>query len=137
MLTAYTLRMKDPVAATRPVDRSRMLGQEYWLVRSIPAAGTTAADIEQLVDAHLAWLLGLERTGELLLSGPLVAGSGVGPGSGVTVLRADTEDAARTIAAADPFVRAGLRTFELWRWRLNEGAVTVQLSLGTGRYRWH
>jgi predicted Rossmann fold nucleotide-binding protein DprA/Smf involved in DNA uptake len=38
--------------------------------------------------------------------------------------------------AGDPFVRAGLRTFAVYRWRLNEGCVGVRLSLGTGTYEW-
>ena len=32
---------------------------------------------------------------------------------------------------------AGLRTFEVYRWRLNEGSVSVRMSLGTGTYDWH
>jgi hypothetical protein len=30
----------------------------------------------------------------------------------------------------------GLRTFTVHRWRLNEGSIGVQLSLGAGRYDW-
>jgi hypothetical protein len=33
-------------------------------------------------------------------------------------------------------VLQGLRTFELLRWRINEGSITVHLSLGTGTYQW-
>jgi hypothetical protein len=40
------------------------------------------------------------------------------------------------IAATDPFVLAGLRSFEVFGWRLNEGAISIQLSLGTGSYTW-
>jgi len=72
----------------------------------------------------------------VFLSGPLVSGPGTGPGSGVTVLRAGSAEEARAIAQADPFVVAGLRTVEVFGWRVNEGAVRVQLSLGTGTYSW-
>lgn len=54
----------------------------------------------------------------------------------MTVLRAGDEETARRIAAEDPFVRAGLRTFEVYRWRVNEGSVGVRVSLGTGGYEW-
>ncbi len=54
----------------------------------------------------------------------------------MTVLRAATAADAERIAAADPFVTAGLRTFEVFGWRVNEGAVEVRLSLGVGRYTW-
>jgi uncharacterized protein YciI len=119
------------------VDVSRLLARDYWLILSTPAAGTDRAAIEAHVEDHVAWLLKLEREDVLFLSGPLLSGPGVGPGSGVTVIRADDEEAARRIAAADPFVLAGLRTFEVYRWRLNEGSVTVRMSLGTGTYEWH
>ncbi|HEY2284967.1 MAG TPA: YciI family protein [Streptosporangiaceae bacterium] len=118
-------------------DMSRLLARDYWLVWSTPAAGADAAAIRALAPRHVAWLLELERAGALLVSGPLLSGPGTGPGSGVTVLRAPGEDAARDIAARDPFVRAGLRTFAVHRWRLNEGSISVRLSLGTGGYEWH
>lgn len=120
-----------------PVDKSRFLGRRYWVVRWLPAPGTTPAGIERVLDAHLSWLLGLERLGKLFLSGPVLSGPQVGPGSGFTVLNVGSEKEARTIAAADPFVDAGLRTFELFDWLINEGEVHVQLSLGTGTYLWH
>jgi uncharacterized protein YciI len=123
-------------APPAPVDRSRLLARDYWLILSTPAAGTDQAAIDAHVDGHLAWLLELERADVLFASGPLLSGPGVGPGSGVTVLRAPDEEAARRIAVGDPFVRAGLRTFAVHRWRLNEGCVSVRVSLGTGTYEW-
>ncbi len=119
-----------------PADLARLLGRDYWLLMSTPRASTRQADIDAHVASHVAWLLGLEREGSLLASGPLLSGPRVGPGSGVTVLRAPDESTARGIAEADPFVRAGLRTFAVHRWRLNEGSVSVRLSLGTGTYDW-
>ena len=120
-----------------PAVPARLLGRDYWLVLSTPAAGTDEAAVEAHVKGHIAWLLELERTDVLFASGPLLSGPGVGPGSGVTVLRAPDEDTARVIAAGDPFARAGLRTFQVHRWRLNEGSIGLRLSLGTGTYDWH
>jgi uncharacterized protein YciI len=117
-------------------DRSALLGRDYWLVLSTPNPATTAADIERHVDAHLTWLLALEADGVAFLSGPLTSGPGVRPGSGVTVLRADSAEQAAKIAATDPFVTAGLRTAEVFGWRVNEGAIQLRVSLGTGRYTW-
>jgi len=117
-------------------DRGALLGREYWLVLSAPAESTSAADIERHVDAHLAWLLKLEVDGTVFLSGPLTSGPGVRPGSGVTVLRANSAERARAIAATDPFVVAGLRTFEVFGWRVNEGTIQIRMSLGTGTYSW-
>lgn len=124
---------RDPAP---PADPSRVLRRDYWLVLSTPEAGTDEAAVAALVPEHIGWLLELERQDVLLVSGPLLSGPGVGPGSGVTVLRADGEESARKIAADDPFVRAGLRTFEVYRWQLNEGSVSIRVSLGTGTYEW-
>jgi uncharacterized protein len=122
--------------AAGPVDLSRLLARDYWLIMSTPADGTDTAAIDAHVAEHVAWMIELERDGVLFVSGPLLSGPGVGPGSGATVVRAADEDAARLIAANDPFVRAGLRTFEVYRWRVNEGSVSVRMSLGTGTYEW-
>lgn len=118
------------------VDRSRLLARDYWLALSTPVAGTDLAAIEAHLEEHLAWLLNLEREGVLFLSGPLLSGPGTGPGSGITVVRAGDEAAAQAIAARDPFVVAGLRTFTIHRWRVNEGTVSVRVSLGTGTFDW-
>ncbi len=119
-----------------PPDRRALLGRDYWLVLSTPAESTSAADIERHVDAHLAWLLKLEVDGAVFLSGPLTSGPGARPGSGVTVLRAESAERASEIAATDPFVLAGLRSFEVLGWRINEGTIQIRLSLGTGTYGW-
>jgi uncharacterized protein YciI len=123
-------------ASAALVDVDRLLGRDYWLILSTPTPGADRAAIEAHVHEHVAWLLELERDGVVLISGPLLSGPGTGPGSGATVIRAADEDGARLVAAEDPFVRAGLRTFEVHRWRVNEGSVTIRVSLGTGTYEW-
>jgi uncharacterized protein YciI len=119
-----------------PAGFSGLLGRDYWLILSTPAAGTDQAAIDSRAGEHIRWLLGLERDGVLLMSGPLLSGPGTGPGSGVTVIRAADQDAAGLIAARDPFVLAGLRTFTVHRWRVNEGIIGVRISLGTATYDW-
>ncbi len=114
-----------------------LLGRDYWLIRSQPRDAATTEAIERVAGEHVAWLLNLEADGVVFLSGPLTSGPGVRPGSGITVLRAGSADEAAQIAAADPFVTQGLRTFEVFGWRVNEGAIQVGLSLGAGRLAWH
>ena len=80
-------------------------------------------------------MLGLERAGHVLASGPFLEGAGVVPGAGLTVLRVADAVAAADIARQDPFVTAGLRAFDVVRWRLMEGALTVRLSFGTSTYQ--
>ncbi len=125
-----------PADGPEPADLSVLLSREYWLILSTPVASTSKQAIDALVQEHVQWLLRLERDGVLFVSGPLLDGPDVGPGSGVTVLRAADRGAAHAIAEQDPFVRAGLRTFVVYRWQLNEGSVSMRISLGTGRYEW-
>jgi uncharacterized protein YciI len=113
-----------------------LLGREYWLIRSSPRETTTTQDIERVAGEHVDWLLKLEADGVVFLSGPLTSGPGVSAGSGITVLRADSAAEAAEIAAADPFVTHGLRTFEVFGWRVNEGAIQLGVSLGAGRFTW-
>ncbi|MEU2035481.1 YciI family protein [Nocardia amamiensis] len=130
------MNLSPPATGDDAPDLSRLLGRDYWVVTSTPADGTTAEDIAALAPAHIAWLLDLEERHLVFLSGPLVSGPGARPGSGVTVLRASDEAEASAIASADPFVTAGLRTFVVHQWRLNEGSVSIRLSLGRGTYEW-
>jgi uncharacterized protein YciI len=118
-----------------PVERSAMLGAQLWVVRWTPREGVTAADVEAVLDAHLEWMLGLEAAGHVVASGPLTSGPGVKQGAGLTVLRTSTEQEAAALAAQDPFVVKGLRTFDVLGWRVMEGALTVRVSFGTTTYR--
>ena len=123
-------------APPEPPAEPRLLARDYWLVQSTPRPGVTAEDVAARADEHVAWLLGLERDGVLLMSGPLTSGDGVRPGSGVTVLRAAGAEEALALARQDPFVLAGLRDPAVFGWRVNEGSVGVTVSLGTGRFHW-
>ena len=73
-------------------------------------------------------MIGLEKRGVLFASGPLTAAPGQPLGDGLTVLRAASEDDARTIAAADPFVVNKLRSFEVREWTVMEGSFGVRLN---------
>lgn len=112
------------------------LDRDYWLIRSVPRPGATAEDFARHFDDHLGWVLAREQEGTVFLSGPLIEGPGVVPGSGITVLRAGNAAEAAKIAAEDPFVVAGLRDPEVFRWRVKEGAIQVSLTLGTGTFTW-
>jgi hypothetical protein len=40
------------------VDMSRLLGRDYWLIRSIPQRGTGPAVIGARAEEHVGWLPG-------------------------------------------------------------------------------
>ena len=80
---------------------------------------------------------GWRLAGVIVMSGPLTEGPRTcGPARASPCCGRQSAEHAREIAAGDPFVAAGLRTFEVFRWQVNEGAIRVQLSLGTGTYTW-
>lgn len=87
--------------------------------------------IQSLLPEHLQYMIGLERAGILFASGPLGAGDGAAIGDGLTILNVDSLEHARTLAAIDPFVRAGARTFSVREWTLMEGRINVSLSLSS------
>jgi uncharacterized protein YciI len=73
-------------------------------------------------------MIGLEKKGVLFASGPLAEADGRTRGDGLTILRAASSEDARRIAEADPFVVAGLRTFELREWTVMEGSLGIKVN---------
>jgi hypothetical protein len=66
--------------------------------------------------AHREYLQHLNATGALVLSGPFTDRRG-----GMLLIRAESEEAARAIAEADPLVKNGVDTYELRHWRITGG----------------
>lgn len=56
---------------------------------------------------HVDWLNGLNADGVLKMAGPFLDGEGKPCGS-LVIVSAETIEAAREIAAADPYAKAGL-----------------------------
>ncbi len=71
---------------------------------------------EQHVGAHRQYLKQLDEQGILVISGPFADRRG-----GMVMIRAESEEAARAIADADPLVTSGSDTYELRHWRITEG----------------
>jgi hypothetical protein len=111
-----------------------MLRKKLYVILSKGSA--TPEQIGAMLPQHLEYMIALEKKGALFASGPLGAVPGSKAGDGLTILRAETEDEARNIASADPFVVNKLRTFEVREWTVMEGSigVTVNLSDQTLRF---
>jgi uncharacterized protein YciI len=69
------------------------------------------------------------RKGLVCASGPLTEPGGEPSGEGLTVLRAQSAEEARSIAEADPFFTHGLRTFEVREWTVMEGSLALKVNL--------
>ncbi|HTL11618.1 MAG TPA: YciI family protein [Bdellovibrionota bacterium] len=79
------------------------------LLEKVPGRELTRATI----DAHIAHLARLDDEKKLVLSGPFADHP-----SGMVVVQAESKDEAVAIAEADPFVREGVRTYEVRTWLL-------------------
>lgn len=100
---------------------AKMLRQTLYVITTTPARGPGMQDV---LPAHLDYQIDLERKGILFGAGPLFNEGESVPYGGMIIVRAKDESEARAHADADPFHAAGLRSYTLNRWMLNEGAMT-------------
>ncbi len=91
--------------------------------------------IQQNLEKHLQYMIGMEKRGALFASGPFTPGNGVSIGDGMSVFRAVSLDEARVFANSDPFVLAGARTYDIREWTLMEGRIGISLDFSSGSYR--
>jgi uncharacterized protein len=79
------------------------------------------------VAEHLRYMNELEERGILFASGPFVL-EGVLVGDGLTILRAKSLDEARQLMEEEPLIKLGMRTFEIKKWELREGRISISLN---------
>ena len=103
----------------------KFLGKEMYLVITRPVR---SPEIAKRLPDHLAHQVELERRGILFAAGPLYPRDSNIPEAGMFVLRAGSFDEAEAIANTDPLHAAGLRTFTLQKWRVNEGSITLTVN---------
>ncbi|HYF80139.1 MAG TPA: YciI family protein [Symbiobacteriaceae bacterium] len=68
----------------------------------------------ELIKAHVAHLRRLDGAGRLVLAGPFDDGAG-----GMVIIRAESAEEAEALAAADPFVQAGVYDYQVRKWHLS------------------
>jgi len=82
---------------------------------------------------HALWLRHQERTGALFMSGPNRCDE-EWDGSGAAIIRAESLDHAREIAATEPFHSKGVRVNSVHGWQLSEGALRLSVNLFDNRF---
>jgi uncharacterized protein YciI len=109
------------------VDPSTMkfLGKEMFLVVTRPVR---SPEIAKRLKDHLDHQVDLEKRGIMFAAGPLYPRGSDLPEAGMFVLRANSFEEADAIAKEDPLHKAGLRTYTLQKWRLNEGRITISVD---------
>jgi uncharacterized protein len=103
------------------------LRKQLWVVLSTPLENLGA--MAPLINAHLEYVLDLERRGVIFGAGPFLDESRRLSGEGMFIIRASSRAAASRIARADPFHKARVRRFALKEWQCNVGRQSVALRL--------
>jgi uncharacterized protein YciI len=83
------------------------------------------------IPEHIRYLV--EHEDKVFLSGPFVTEGHI-VGEGMTVLYAATEQEAAEFMDAEPFIRRGLRRYELKLWELREGTLSIKTRLSATRF---
>ena len=102
---------------------ARFLGREMYLVVTRPVRSPGITDA--MLAAHLAHQVALEKRGLMFAAGPLYPRGSELPEAGMFILRAASFEEAAALADEDPLHKAGLRTYTLQKWRLNEGRMQI------------
>ena len=105
----------------------RMMAREYYVIENRMRADPS--ELGPHLEAHLRFMIALEKDGTLFLSGPLYDRDDRMTGDGITVVRAASIDEAEEIAQRDPFVQAGLREPRVSKWVVNEGRIALSIDL--------
>lgn len=107
------------------------LALELYVAHSVPAKAPE--DVKASLSAHLAYQEKLEIEGALAFAGPMSDETGEEmQGMGLIVYRADSLEAARKLADADPMHQSGARAYTMRRWMINEGSIALNVGLSTG-----
>jgi uncharacterized protein len=110
-----------------------MLQKQLYMVHSTPTAGM--APVMQNLPMHLEHQCKMERDGILLAAGPhWTEDETQWEGDGTFVIRANSMAHATEIAAADPMHVAGVRTFKVRPWLINEGSLKLHLNFSNGKF---
>ncbi len=110
------------------------LACELYAIVSTPDA--PPEQMQEQLPSHLAYQAQLESSGALAMAGPMSDLTGdLMEGVGLIIYRADSLDAARALADADPMHSTGTRTYTIRRWLVNEGSFQIDVKLSAQKVR--
>ena len=110
------------------------LAYELFVALSTPVLAPD--EVKKQLPAHLQYQATLEQSGTLAFAGPLSDLTGEQmEGMGMIVYRAESLEAAKSIADADPMHSSGARTYTLRRWMINEGSFQLDVKLSAQRVK--
>ena len=93
-------------------------------------------NLQANLPAHLEYQGQMELQGNLVMAGPLSDPTGeVMEGVGMIIYRAESLEAAKTLADADPMHSTGTRDYTIRRWLVNEGSFQLDIKLSAQSVR--
>jgi uncharacterized protein YciI len=103
----------------------KFLRKELYVIISTLSA--PHSEQMRLLPDHLEYQIKLEKAGVIFAAGPMFNADET-EGSGLVIIRAASFEAAKAIADGDPWVKAGVRTYTITRWVINEGCYSVRIN---------
>lgn len=104
------------------------LALELFVVVTTPLS--SPENVKAVLPDHLAYQAQQEAAGNLVFAGPLSDLSGEEMrGEGMIIYRAESLQAARKLADADPMHLQGVREYVIRKWLVNEGSLTLDIKL--------
>jgi uncharacterized protein YciI len=104
---------------------AKFLGRQLYVIHTVPKV--SREELDAMLPAHLEHQIKLEKSGVMFAAGPMANPDGT-PAGGLIVIRAKDFAEATAIADSDPFHKAGLRSYTLRRWTVNEGSYAVRVN---------
>lgn len=119
---------RERIEAAKIIEASsNSLRMQLYVVTSI---AQNMELVKQNIPDHLTYLKELENQNVLFGAGPMWTDDGqFFEGDGLMILRANSPEHAREIAAADPMHASDARTFTVRPWLLNDGSITIRITL--------
>lgn len=124
----------DKHAPATPDERHAGAQKVYFVIFTDPVENVPLDEIRRHLDAHKAWLFDVEKSGRVLVAGPLLDENYRTFGPGMIVLRASSFAEAQEIADRDPYHANGIRKYRIVPWQVNEGTLDVRLRLSDGSF---
>jgi uncharacterized protein len=108
-----------------------MLKKTLWAV--VSTANVPSAQMEPHAPEHLRYMSALEARGVLWGSGPFVVPGAV-VGDGLTIFDVPAEEDVHRLMSEEPLTRLGFRSYQVRKWELREGSISLRLSCSTSRF---
>lgn len=103
------------------------MGAELYFYITLPEV--PFEDIVEVLPAHMDFVHTIEDGGIMVMGGQITPeGLADAGGRGLIVIRAASFEEARAIADRDPMHSSGVRSYELYKWNVNEGVTNITLK---------